>query len=476
MTNSTGDTKLAKATAAATDPKVAVPILLFTFVFSLIMDNGFKTMTMPMAAGLGISDNTASLQASLAGVIIGIGAVVYAALADSISIRKLLLVGIGLTALGSIIGFIFSSSWPMVLAGRLIMTAGLAAAETLYVIYVTKHLGEKDQKKYLGFSTAAFQAGLLFGALTSGFVSTYISWTAMFLIPLFLILTVPVIIKTVPEDEAVEAHLDIYGLLLISVFATCLILYIQAFNWIWLIPTVIGVVLFAMHVRGSSRALVKPEFFTNGRYVWAIVLVFIVYSTQLGFIIFLPYAAQDLHGLSGDKTALLMVPGYVCAILVGVFSGKIGEYLSSRTTIRLALLMISGSLAMAAFFVETNIATLIVAIIFFASGFALLYAPLVNTALQNIPAAKSGIAIGFYNLTINIAIPLGIAYTAKFMDMGTRFLGSVSVSTTEQGELYTTVLWILFGISLVGAIIYVLADRAMLATEQKQGVPAEIPV
>ncbi len=36
-----------------------------------------------------------------------------------------------------------------------------------------------------------------------------------------------------------------------------------------------------------------------------------------------------------------------------------------------------------------------------ASGFALMYAPLVNTALQNIPAAKSGIAIGFYNLTIN---------------------------------------------------------------------------
>lgn len=76
------------ATLKPTDPKAAVPVLLFSFVFCLIVDNGFKTMTGPMAEGLGIDPNTASLQASLAGVIIGIGAVVYAALADAISIRN----------------------------------------------------------------------------------------------------------------------------------------------------------------------------------------------------------------------------------------------------------------------------------------------------------------------------------------------------------------------------------------------------
>lgn len=69
---------------AALNPKAAVPVLLFCFVFSLVVDNGFKTMTMPIAQGLGIDDNTASLQASLAGVVIGIGAVVYAALALSL--------------------------------------------------------------------------------------------------------------------------------------------------------------------------------------------------------------------------------------------------------------------------------------------------------------------------------------------------------------------------------------------------------
>ena len=452
MTSSTASASSQdKRPGPALNPKVAVPILLFVFVFSLVIDNGFKTMTMPIAQALDLSVKTASLQASLAGVIIGIGAVVYAALADSISIRKLMLTGVVLIAVGSILAFAFSSFWPMVLAGRLIQTSGLAAAETLYVIYVTKHLSEADQKTYLGFSTAAFQAGLLIGALTSGFISTYVSWTAMFLIPLILILTIPPIIKLVPEDEAVEGHLDVLGLFFIAVFATGLTLFMQDFDWVYLIVAVLGVVGFVYHIGHAKYPVVTPEFFTNGRYVWTILMVFFVYSTQMGFIFLLPFAAHDLHGMNIDKASLLMIPGYICAILIGIFSGKIGTVLSSRATIYTAFALVAGALVMAALFVQLHVAILIAAIVAFASGFSLMYAPLVNTALRNISAVKSGIAIGFYNLTINIAIPLGIAYTAKLQDLTS----------------YNTVLWILAAVAAIGIALYVVSDLKMARSESR---------
>lgn len=441
---------------AALNPKRAVPVLLFVFVFALVIDNGFKTMTMPMAEGLGIPDTTASLQASLAGVIIGIGAVVYAALADSISIRKLMLTGVALVIIGSVMGYIFSGNWPLVLTARLIQTTGLAAAETLYVIYVTKHLGEKDQKTYLGFSTAAFQAGLLIGALTSGFIAENISWTAMFLIPLILLLTVPAIHKMIPEDEAVEGHLDALGLFLIAVFASSLTMYMQAFNWLWLIPTVLGIVAFVWHVKAAKKPLVQPEFFTNGRYVWTLVFVFLIYSTQLAYIVLLPYAANEIHGMSIDQASLLMIPGYTCAVLIGIFSGKIGQVLSSRATIYTGAAMIVGSLILAALFVNLSVWVLAVTIIAFASGFALMYAPLVNTALSNILPAKSGIAIGFYNLTINIAIPLGIAYAFKLKEI--------------TASNFNTTLGVIAVIGLVGFAIYVATDLAM-----KKNEPADHP-
>lgn len=117
--------------------------------------------------------------------------------------------------------------------------------------------------------------------------------------------------------------------------------------------------------------------------------------------------------------------------------------------------MIVGSLIVNALFAQAHIAVLVVTTIAFASGFALQYAPLVNTALRNITAQKSGIAIGFYNLTINIAIPLGIAYTAKLLD---------------ATEGYTIALWVLSAVAAIGAIIYVLSDQAMAKNESKESL------
>ena len=74
---------------------------------------------------------------------------------------------------------------------------------------------------------------------------------------------------------------------------------------------------------------------------------------------------------------------------------------------------------------------------------------------SNIRPEKSGVAIGFYNLTINIGIPLGIAYT--FFMMGT------SMS-------FNAILWVLAFIALAGALVYFFADRVMYGREKRAGV------
>ena len=433
-----------------TNPKVAIPILLFLYVFCLVIDNGFKTMTLPMAEGLGIPTTTASLQASLGGVVLGIGAVVYAALSDSIPIRRLLLIAIGLATAGSLLGFVFAGSWPMVLTARLVQTCGLAAAETLYVIYVTKYLPARSQKTYLGLSAASFNSGVLIGALTSGFMATYLSWTALFLIPLFLLLTIPVVLRTVPVLDTTTGTLDVVGLVLVAIFATSLTMFMQAFTWWWLAPAILAVALFAAHVRRSPTPLVHPEFFSNKRYVVSLALVFLLYSTQLGYIFLLPFAARDLHGIGVDKASLLMIPGYLSAICVGVTSGRIGRLLSSTTTIRVALGCITGSLLVASLAAGTHVLVLSLTTITFASGFALLYAPLVNTALSTIARDKTGIAIGFYNLTLNTAIPLGIAYTAALIAHTPSHLSTMGV---------------LAAVAITASTLYFLADRRLRAAQ-----------
>ena len=143
----------------------AVPVILFFFVFALIIDNSFRLISVEIANDLGISASAVSWQATLAGLVIGIGAVVYASLSDSISIRTLLITGVILICAGSLMGYIFKDSFMMIIISRVIQTAGLAAAETLYVIYVTKYMPRDEQKKFLGLSTSSFSLSLVIGSI-----------------------------------------------------------------------------------------------------------------------------------------------------------------------------------------------------------------------------------------------------------------------------------------------------------------------
>lgn len=222
--------------------------------------------------------------------------------------------------MGSLIGFFGQSIWALVLIGRLVQTIGLSAAETLYVIYVTKHIAKEEQKTYLGFSTACFQGSMLIGVLTGGYVSANIHWTVMFLLPLVLILAVPFVLRQVPEEENVSvSHLDSTGLGIVSFMALAITLtFTPVFipGWAWFVLALVAAGAFWWHIGRDPQALVQREFFFNGRYVWALVTVLLVYSTQLGWIIMFPYMASDLHGLDIDTASALIAPGYACAVVV----------------------------------------------------------------------------------------------------------------------------------------------------------------
>lgn len=446
--------------------KRAVPILLAVFVFSLVIDNGFKYVTGAISDSLEISLTAAGLQATIPGILIGIGAVVYSALADAISIRRLTILAIVLICVGSIIGFAFQGSWPLVLTGRIVQTTGLAAAETLYVIWVTKHFRGEAQKTYLGFSTAAFQLSLLLGVVGGGFIATYVSWPFLFLIALLPLLALPVVFRTVPEEETGASSLDVFGLFLVAVVAGGIIMFLQAFQWLYLVAVVAALALFSRHISRNPKALITPAFFANMQYTLVLLVVFIMYSVQLGYVVAFPVLMKAIHQLPEAQSSLLLIPGYICAVLVGVFTGAIAKVLSSHRAIVVALSLITGALLIPAFFVDAPSFVYVLSMMMFPSGFALMYAPLISTAVKRIAPEKTGVAIGFYNLTINMAIPVGIAYTFKLIELDLGFMGGFA---SPAGAPFAAVLLILGVVGLAGLGLYLAFARVLHREEAPAG-------
>lgn len=436
--------------------KRAVPILLFLFVFSLVIDNSFKLISVAIADDLNISVTTVSWQATLAGLVIGIGAVVYASLSDAISIRTLFIYGVFLIIIGSIIGYIFQHQFALVLAGRIIQTAGLAAAETLYVIYVAKYLSKDDQKTYLGLSTSSYSLSLVIGTLSGGFISTYLHWTNMFLIALIVIFTLPFLFKLLPkENNTNKAHLDFIGLILVATIATTVMLLITNFNWLYMIGALIAIAVFALYIKNAKHPLVDKSFFQNKRYASFLFIVFVMYAIQLGYIFTFPFIMQQIYHFELDTTSLLLIPGYLVAVVTGALSGKIGNYLTSKQATITAIVLIALSLFLPSFTIGQHVSIFVISMIFFAGSFALMYAPLLNETIRTINIHMTGVAIGFYNLIINVAVSVGIAIAAALIDLkALNFPGNNAVETH-----FGVILFILGLMSLVGLALFIILNR-----------------
>lgn len=394
----------------------AVPVILIFFVLALIMDNAFKLISVEIANDLGISATTVGWQATLAGLVIGIGAVVYASLADSISIRTLLTFGIVLICIGSLLGYLFHESFFMILIARVIQTAGLASAETLYVIYVAKHLPKEEQKRFLGYSTSSFSLSLIAGSLIGGYISTYLHWTTLFLVPLVTLLLLPFILKYLPKEKATKANVDVIGLLLIAAIATSIMLYLSNFNWLYIIAFVIVAILFMTYISKSKKSLINSSFFKNRRFVSILLVAFVIYSVQLAYIFMFPFLLENIYGLQLDTISLMLIPGYATAVIVGALSGKIAKIFSSRQAIMIAMTCIAISVLLPGLFTESSAALFVFSMILFSGSFAFMYAPMLDSCVRTMPTEKTGTAIGFYNLVLNVAASIGISYTAAMID------------------------------------------------------------
>ncbi|MES9696203.1 MULTISPECIES: MFS transporter [Bacillus] len=434
--------------------KKAVPITLLLFLLCLVIDNSFKIISVDMAKDFHISVTTVSWQATLAGLVIGIGAVVYAALADSVSIRKLFSIGIILICVGSVMGYIFQHSFLLVVISRIIQTAGLASAETLYVIFVTKHLPANEQKKFLGLSTSSFALSQLIGALTGGYVSTYFHWTTLFLLSLVTLFTLPFILKYLPKEEAKNSNVDVLGLFLVGAISASLLLYITDFNWIYLLLFIVAITLFLTYISKNSKAFIGISFFQNKQFISLLGVAFIIYSVQLAYIFLFPFLLEKIYGLKLDTISLLLIPGYIAATIVGALSGKVAKVMGSKQCITLAMSSIIVSLLLGGFFIKTSVVVFVISMILFSSSFAFMYAPLLDSCICTIEKEKTGTAIGFYNLTLNVAMSIGIAYTAAMMDHSAMQKSFLGITSNLDASMFSNILFILVLITLFSLSLY----------------------
>lgn len=430
--------------------KKLMPCLLFLFVLSNLMVQAFVTVSPLIASNFNISASTASIQATITTMTLGIFSVIYGALSDYIPLKKLLLFGISILGLGSIIGFIFQGSYAMIVLARAIQTMGQAGISSLYLVTATRYLEGSTKIKYFAIFTACFQLAQAAGVLVGGIITTYVPWQVLLLIPLSAILFIPMVIKYTPiEEQREKKKVDIVGLSFFSGIIVFLTLFLDGLKIPYLATVIILAILFIVYINKNEEAFITPGFFKrNKKYIRALTIVVSIYLVQFSFSFLYTFIVTAGYKQPLSLVSYILLPAYIMATIVGGIGDKITNALGKFNTILLGMVMISGGLITAFFLISKGQIALSVAGILFFVGFNVLYSPLIDTVTGTLPPDEIGRGIGLNDLTINITGSLGVAVCGKLITFnGMNKFNLFSIS--ENLVVYQNIFMLLALVSII---------------------------
>lgn len=431
----------------------AMPMIMLAFILAGSLQEAFNICAPIITSDFNISSSDVSLLSAVAMLTMGVAYVVYTALSDFVSIKKLLIVGITIQVAGSIAGMLFSNSFLAVIFFRALQMAGGTASSALLILTATRYLNEHTRMKYYGYNTACFSGGQMIGIFLGGIFATYLGWKYLFIIPALSAVCIPFIIKYLPEDSKDEkTKIDFLGIFLLATLALFISLYFNLMDVRVLGVSGIIAAIFFIYISKNKKAFITIDFFKNWKYILIILVVIITYSTQGSYSFLFSFMTSHVYGVEASKISMMLLPSYAVSMGIGIMGSKITQKIGVTKTLIMGLGSMAGGLLLGSFFLGKSIAPLILMSCMFNGGFAILYTPIMTLVINSLPEKMRGTGLGFFNLCIKITSSTGIVITGKLLTVDAFKNKAIFSSIAETGIIYSNILLIFMTIVFVSFI------------------------
>lgn len=167
--------------------------------------------------------------------------------------------------------------------------------------------------------------------------------------------------------------------------------------------------------------------------IWSLSFIFIVVSNGLVFMIFemlLPTLPLFITAIGGGASQVGIVTGIfmLSAILTRPFAGLLASKMDKKFLLILGILI--NALATGAYYLSSDITTLLIIRLFHGAGFGMITTYFATLAAEIIPKKRLGEGIGYFGLGETIAISVGPMIgilTLELYDFQRLFLGGMAV-------------------------------------------------
>ena len=283
-----------------------------------------------------------------------------------------------------------------------------------------------------GTGMAIFGLGIMTGPMLGptlgGYITDAASWPWIFYINIPLgAVALLLALMYVPEQKfgSRAEQVDFAGLLLLTICVGCLQTMLERggkLDWwdsreivAYAMASASALVLFVWNELRHPHPIVDLRILKNGQFAVSLVFGFVVGAALFSVVFVFPVYAQTLIGYTAWDTGLTVLPG---AIASGVTMAIMGKMMP-KTKMDLRLFVVAGAVIFAfamwkhsLFTVESGGDDFFWPMVLRGVGLGMVFIPLNNLALGNLPPEQIAPASGLYNLLRQLGGSVGIASSA----------------------------------------------------------------
>ena len=397
--------------------------------------------------------------------------------------RTLFVTAVGIFTVGTVLGAL-SSSFPMLLAARLVMALGTGISLPLITNIILEKAPLKRRGAMLGIVSLVTCAAPAIGPVFGGVVMEYLDWHWIFYAMLpFLMLSFALGMVSVPEirhpGDREQATISVPSLLLVAVGLSGLIVAVSFYAewdgdwrfWTTLVAAVAVLAVFAVVQLRMAHPLIEVRVFGYAGFSLGMLILLMSSGGVLGLNFLLPILLQRGFGHGSLAAALILLPGAVLgAMAAPLIGGALKDHFPPKFILCGFVGVAATDVALIVGHADVWVVAVAYALFMAASGFVLV--PDQTHALNQLPARLNADGSAVMNTVQQLAGAIGTAVASTLI---TEFSASAARSGASTADSYlagfASSMWVIAGLAVAGFVLAVLMFRFSV---RRPPEPAEI--
>jgi len=387
-------------------------------------------------------------------------------LGDRFGRRRVLQVGLGLFALGSLLCSLAGGVFALVTARVLQALGGSMMNPVAMSIIVHTFVEPKSRARAIGIWAAVAGLAMALGPLAGGVLTDTLGWHAIFWINVPIgVLALALVGRYVPESRTpAPRRPDPLGQTLLLVGLGALIFAVIESDRGGAVAggaAVLGALAFVVLIayeRRRHQPLLDVRFFHSLPFSAATVIAVCMFAALGGFLFLNSLYLQDVRGLSALHGGLGLLPAALAVTIVSPLSGRLVAAYGARPSLVASGTMLTlSALALAQLQANTPMVDVCVVYALFGIGFGMVNAPVTFTAVSGMPRAQAGLASAVASTSRQIGVSVGVALAGA---LAGHFIGDGVDAGLAFAQATHRFWWILAGLGVLIVALGVLSTGA----------------